>query len=457
MDWIQTPDCAVRKRINELADMRYFGLFALMSLMALGCGAVTPRPWTLDSCISYALTHNISIRQADAQVQSARYDVTESKDRFLPEVSASVQQNFNFGRGLTAENTYANRNTNNFSAGVNMSVPLFQGLSGVRRVDYAKASLWAVVEEAEATRDNVALNILAAYLQSVYTSEMVRVARRQTQLSQDELMRRVDLAHAGKIAEIETEEARAQLAKDQLTEVTAVNDSVMALVELAAMLHLRDDGQFCIAPLADRSDSQLPPSALQVYDAALGRNHSLWAGRRKLDAAEKYVSLSQTGYIPRLSFNAGVGSSYYTVSGLSHEPFHTQMHNNFSTYVGFSLQIPVFDAFSTRNSVRKAKLNRLAAQLELETREDELYTAVTKAWQAAVNASRRLESARVAEDATYASMMAVQDKYSVGRATPFEFDTAKTQWMQAASERIQAQCELELRRRVLEFYSTGQR
>lgn len=437
--------------------MKHIVLIAMAVMASLACGAESRMAWTLDSCIGYALTHNIQVRQSDAQVVSAGYDVTESKDRFLPEIGASVQQNFNFGRGLTAENTYANRNTKNFSVGVSMSLPLFQGLSGIRRTDYAKAALKAVVAEAEVTRDNVALNIMAAYLQCVYTSEMARVTGEQVCISQNELLRREALADAGKIAPIEIEEARAQLAKDRLTQVTAANDSVMALVELASMMYLRDADGFAIARLADRASDPLPVSALSVYESAMDHNHSLLAGRLKVDAADKYVRLSETGYIPRLSFNAGFGSSYYTVSGMSNDSFRAQMHNNFSTYVGFALQVPLFDAFSTRNSVRKARLNRLSAQLELETKEDELYTAVVKAWQAAVNASKRLESAEVAETATYASMLAVQDKYSVGRATPTEFDMAKNQWIQAASERIQARCELELRRRVLEFYAQGSR
>ncbi|MDE7443753.1 MAG: TolC family protein, partial [Muribaculaceae bacterium] len=293
------------------------------------------------------------------------------------------------------------------------------------------------------------------YMQCVYTSEMAHVAREQRRLSQEELTRRMELADAGKIAAIEIEEARAQFAKDQLSEITAANDSVMALVELATMLHLRDTDGFRVAPIVDRSAAPLPSSALAVFEAAIGHNHEVVAGRLKVHAAEKYIRLSETGYIPRLSFNAGLGSGYYTVSGFNNDPFHTQMHNNFSTYLGLSLQIPLFDAFSTRNTVRKAKLNRLSAQLELETKEDELYTSVVKAWQSAVNASKRLESAIIAESATYTSMLAVQEKYSVGRATPTEFDVAKNQWIQAASECVQARCELELRRRVLEFYATG--
>lgn len=97
--------------------------------------------WDLDSCINYALTHNITIRQRTLDCVSAGNDVTEAEDRFLPDLSASASQSFNFGRGLTSANTYANRNTSNFQWGVGMNLPLFQGLSAMRQVGYAKASL----------------------------------------------------------------------------------------------------------------------------------------------------------------------------------------------------------------------------------------------------------------------------------------------------------------------------
>ena len=85
------------------------------------------RDRSLDSCISYALEHNLRIKSAEIERIRGEYSVTEAKDAFLPTLNASASQNWDFGRGLTSSNTYANRNTSMFSWGAQMSLPVFRG------------------------------------------------------------------------------------------------------------------------------------------------------------------------------------------------------------------------------------------------------------------------------------------------------------------------------------------
>ncbi len=102
---------------------------AALFLSSVTLTASAAGEWSLDSCISYAINHNIEVRSRNLDRTSAELDVTEAKDAFLPTLDAGASQSFNFGRGLTSENTYANRNTSQFGWNVSLSVPLFQGLS----------------------------------------------------------------------------------------------------------------------------------------------------------------------------------------------------------------------------------------------------------------------------------------------------------------------------------------
>lgn len=145
--------------------------------------------WSLDSCINYAISHNISVRNAMVDRSSAELGVTEAKDAFLPQAQAQASQSFNFGRGLTAENTYANRNTSQTGWSVGVSLPLFQGLSAVRQLDYSRAYLKTVAEQVEATKDNVELQVIVQYLQVLYSGELEDVASEQKRLSEVQLER----------------------------------------------------------------------------------------------------------------------------------------------------------------------------------------------------------------------------------------------------------------------------
>ena len=424
-----------------------------MALALSATAAPHAETWTLDSCINYATSHNLTVVSRELQRQSADLDITEAKDRFLPTLNASAGQNWSFGRGLTSENTYANRNTSTFNWGANLSLPLFQGLSAVRRLDYARANYATMVEEVEAAKDDVTLNVMAAYLQALYCREMLEVATEQVRISTVELERRRGLLDAGKIAELEVVQAESQLANDKVTEVTAGNDLSLAIVDLTQLLRLPPERAqvFEVAPLADSAMPVLP--ADEVIGRALTSNHSMLAADRSVEAADKAVSLAKTGYLPRLSFNLGVGSSYYHLNGETNPSFARQMRDNYATSLGFSLSIPIFDAFSTRNQVRKAKVQQISAQLERDTRSDALTKAIRQAYTQAIGAERKHEAAVIARNAAQTAFDAMQEKYNLGRANSTEFEQAKSAYIKSVSEQVQAKYESILRRRILEFYN----
>lgn len=420
-------------------------------MLACASTAVAGQPWSLDDCVDYAISHNINVRTRALQAQSGELDITEAKDAFLPRLSGYASQSFNFGRGLTADNTYANRNTSSFSTGANMQLPIFQGLSAVRRLKYARAGLRVMVEELEAAKDDVTLNVISQYLQSLYTSEMLAVARERLEISRSELVRREALLELGKIPELDLYEARSQVAQDELSVVNAENDSITALLDLSQLLNLPTASGFSIRPLEDSGMPLL--SAEDVYSNALNNNHTMRAARLSVESASKYIDLARTGYIPNLSFSAGIGTNYYKTNGFNNESFGSQMRHNFAQSIGFSLSVPIFDAFTTRNSVRKAKVQMLNAQLQLEDSRIRLYKAINTAYTQAVGAEKKRDAAEVAVESSRRAFEAMKEKYNYGRANATEFEKSKSDYTTALAQAVQAKYEAILRARILQFYN----
>lgn len=429
---------------------------AIIRALILGVATVTSADafaevWTLDSCIAYAHEHNTDIRLRRVDGLTAEYSVTEAKDGFLPTVRAYANQGFDFGRGLTSENTYANRNTSSFSVGASMNVPLFQGLAGVRRLAYSKANLRTALEQVEAAKDDVTLNIIAQYLQVLYNKEMRDVAEEQARLSEVELNRRKELLDGGKIPELDLLQAESQLAADRYSAVSAANDVAISISNLLQMLQMPYDPDFDVAPVSDPEG--LLPSVDEVFANAMSNNHGMRAARLAVDAAERNVSLSRTGYIPTLSFSAGLGTNYYHVSGFENNSFGSQMRDNFAKSIGFSLSIPIFDAFSTRNNERRARAAVLSASLQADNQRITLYNNISQAHVLATAARRRCVSGEVAEKAAEAAFEAMQEKYNFGRANATEFEQTKTALFKARADLVQSRYEAILRARILNFYN----
>lgn len=423
----------------------YMVLASAMMPMASFAGV-----WSLDSCINYAVENNLTVKQQQLRISEGEMGITEAKDRFLPQLAASANQSFSFGRGLTSENTYANRNTSSTGWNVGLSLPLFQGTAEYKRLKIAKLSLTQYLHETEATKDNVTLNVISQYLQVLYCKEVAAAARSQAELSAFQVERQKAMIEAGKVAEATLYDLEAVAAQDRLQIVTADNDLRTALVNLANLLQLKNIDDFDVLPLPD-SDPIIPgPDA--VYASAMGTNSSLLGARQALKVAEENIGYAKAGYIPTLSFNAGLNSSYYTVSGMKSDNFARQMRNNFSKSLGFSLNIPIFDGFNTRNSVRRAQLQRLNAKLSLEQRESDLYKDIQLAYYQAVGAREKYLTSEETLEKTRLSFESTRERFDLGRATQADYETAKNNLFRTEVSRIQAHFEYLIRYRILKFY-----
>lgn len=407
--------------------------------------------WSLDSCVNYALSHNLNIKNAEISRMQSELSVTEAKDGFLPQLSAGAGQNWSFGRGLTSANTYANRNTSSFSWNVQMSLPIFQGLRNIRQLRYAQSSLSMAEMQAEASRDEVRLNVITSYLQVLFNKEILEVSREQLRLSNVQLERQQALLEGGKVPEVDVIQAKAQVAQNEVQVVNSENDYTTSIIELAKLLELDNLTEFDVMPIDD--DTMTLLNAEEVYRNALSNYPAISAARQAIKVADDGITLAKSGYLPTLSFNAGLGSSYYTVSGDDTKKFSSQMRDNFSKNLGFSLNIPIFDAFSTRNQIRQAKVRKLSAQIQLEQQQSELHRAIRLAYQQAVGAEKKYEAGKIAVDASKAALDAMTEKYTYGKANATEWEQTQSDYITTLAQQVQAKYELILRNKVLQFYN----
>lgn len=433
--------------------MRLFKTLACTTLFLSSAATLHAEAWSLDSCINYAIGHNLEVRSAIIERYKGDLDVTEAKDRFLPTLSAGAAQSWSFGRGLTAENTYANRNTSSLGWNANFSLPIFQGLSALRQLRQAQANIRTLDLQVENAKDNVILGVMAYYLQVLYNREMLAVRREELRLTRTQLERQEALFSSGKVPEVDVLQAKAQVASGEVAVVNAENDYRLALVDLTRALELDNTDDFDILPVDLDSSTTLLPTADEVYRNALLNNNGILAARSSVSLADHSISLAKSGYLPTLSLNAGLGSNYYTLSGVENPSFSRQMRDNFSKSIGFSLNIPIFDAFSTRNRVRQARLQRLSAELELQRRESELLKTIRQAYSQAEGATAQYRAGEVAVTSAKAALDAMTDKYTYGRANATEWEQARSNYITTLSQHVLAKYEMILRTRILNFYN----
>ena len=428
-------------------------ILAIALCIAMQGGAQEVREWSLTDCIQHALAHNLNIKQQQDNVQQQQLQLSTSKNSRLPDLNGSVSENFSFGRALTSNNTYMNRNTQNTGLSLGTSVPVFTAGRIPADIKMRRLNLQAALQDYEYARENVMLGVTTSYLEAVYQKDLVAVSERQVDLSREQVRRMELLYQNDKASEADLSQIRSTLANDELSLTQQRNSYMLALLELSQLLELETPDGFDVArPIVDSVGAADLPSPDLVYGEALGVKPQIQAEQLRLHSAEKSVLIAKSAWYPSLYFNAGLGSSYYKTSGFETTAFGRQLRDNFNQYFGATLSVPIFNRFATRNNVRSARLQVHAQQIKLEQTKKSLYKEIQQAYYNAVAASRQCESSDAALSSASVAFELMQRKYENGKATLADYQDAKTKYMRAESQQIQSRYTYLFRRKILDFY-----
>ena len=409
--------------------------------------------WTLGECIDYALEHNLNIKQSGLAVQQKEIAVNTAEGRRLPGVSAGSSQNFSFGRGLTADNTYANTNTTSTSFSLGAEIPIFQGFDINNGIKLSKLDLAAATADLDKARDDIKVAVAQAYVQILYCKELQQVARGQVAIDEQQLERIKALMENGRASAAEVSAQQATLAQGKLSETQATNNLKLALLELSQLLELDSpEGFDIVSPSPGSLETGLLMNPEEIYAEAVEIKPSVLSEKLRLDYAATSIERAKGAFLPSLSLSGGLGSNFYTASGMDSRGFGEQMRNNFSQYVGLSLNIPIFSRFATRNQVRTAQLSFQNQELQLENVKKNLYKEIQQAYYNAVaSQSKNISSHEAAASAGQAFLL-MEEKYENGKANITEYNEAKNRWLEAESNFLQARYECLFQTKLLDFY-----
>lgn len=429
-------------------------IIAAALALAVSAGAqAQERVWTLPQCIDYALENNLSIKQNDISVEQKEISLNTAENSRLPGVSGSAGQNFSFGRGLTADNTYANTNTTNTSFSVGADVPVFNGFRLKHNIELSKLDLAAATADLEKARDDIRVAVAQAYVQILYNMEILDVARSQVEIDSLQVVRLAEMASNGKASRAEVSAQEASLAQSRLSATQASNNLSLAILDLTQLLELPSPEGFRIArPSVEGLETAILMAPEAIYAEAVQVKPSIKAEEIRLDYASKNIDLARSSYLPSVSLSGGLGTNYYTSSGFPAAGFGSQLKNNFSQYVGLNLNIPIFSRFSTRNQVRGAKLSFDSQEIMLENTKKSLYKEIQQAYYNAVGSQAKYRSSVVAAASAADAFELAQARYENGKSGITEFNEAKARYMSAQSDLVQARYEYLYQSKILDFY-----
>lgn len=430
-------------------------------LIALGLSQFTnaQQVITIQQAVDNTLNNNLTIKQAQFSAAITQENLTQSKYAIYPNLNASVSPNLTFGRGLDQTTFQVTNQTSLYTSGnLSTNVDLFQGFSKVNQIRQNKLLLQADQTNVDKIKNDLILNVVTAYLQVLYNTDLERASKEQLEIANKTLIRENALLDAGNKTLADVSQAKSQVATAELNLTNAQNALSISYLTLGQLMEMQPNQRFVVqAPLIDNvKAASSTANAEEIYNNALNIFPDIKLASLRSLAAKQAIAVAKGAYSPSLSLGAGLNTSYsyqFDYSGVfPQSSFADQINQRLGQSIGMSLQIPIFNGFTARSSVRRAKITYQNTLTSEQLAKNNLNKVIFQATTDLKAAESRFSSTQNAFDAQKDAFYVVEQRYNVGLVNSLDYSTAQTNRNKAEIDFIQAKYDLLFRAKVIDYY-----
>ena len=385
------------------------GLFASIEVQAQ-----EEKVWTLDDCMRYAVENAPSVKKQIHTANTYKAERDAAIASFFPSVNTSIGTSNSYGRSIDpATNTYNNVSTFNNDYGISFSIPVFTGGQLINQWLMAKSNRRMGLNDVQKAKDDLALQTMEYYMNTVYYLGTIRMAEEKLAESRLTLRQTQRQAELGLKSQADVAEFEAQVATDDYNLTHQQNLYNTAMVN----------------PTALQADFQLNEAKYQyrIYKGAL---------------------------LPTISFSAGVSTNYYkSLTGDAEAlPFGEQFKNNRSEYFQFTLSFPLFDGLGKITNLRRGRNNMRIAQ---ETKTEVLRQLRTAVEQAVLDRRGYAKETIQMQKKVKSDALAYQvtsRKYEEGLMSPIDVRTSSATLLTSRADLLQKKLMYIIKCKQVDYY-----
>lgn len=412
---------------------------------------------SLDSCISYAVSHSTAVEMQRVSARQAQADYRYAKAALLPSVGANVSAQWSWGRGINPEtNVYNNVTTFNNYYNLYASLTLFDGgrtINALRQARLLKRSSSAAIAKA---RDAKAIEVMQCYVDAVYASQCITLASRKLSESRNLLYKTRRMMELGTKSRPDVAQVEAQVAEDDYNLTHQRNEAQRTMLALKAAMNWPSDTVLTLDTMVSVPPMPQTDSAIDIYRAFEYRSPEVATARTAVESSRLSWLQQRGALLPTLSVEGGISTNYYqNLSQPGSVPsFATQFSNNRGEYVGISLSIPIFVSSAWR-ATRRARSEWQTAAIELEDTRRRLHDNVCQAVmdrdayaKEIVQMERKVTSDSVAHHLN-------TRKYEEGMLSTFELHTSGQTLIESRIRLLQMRLLFVIKQRLVDYYKSG--
>lgn len=442
-------------RSHIIGTLGLLALLALPLFPASNARAQEVRRLTFDEVVLIALDQNVSIKRAENNLISQQASVKAAKGAFLPNLNASSGASQNYGsfqNPVTFQRETTSQKSINLSA--NSTLNLFNGFADVAGLAAARQTLESMEYSRDRTRQTVVFNVITNYLDVILAEENIRI-REEDVIAQEQVLNRiVEFVRAGSRAISDQYTQETTLANSEAQLLNAETTFQLAKTRLTQILQLDPliDYEF-LAPNPDDI-----PLGVRAYDSAelvrsaFAQRPDLKSQEASIEAARQGIRVARAAYLPRLNLSGSVSSRASCSSGADDCMYFDQLDDNQSKSISLSLNIPIFNRFGTKASVQRSKIQYLNAQLDQDNLQQSIALEVRQAYFDYQTAVKRLDVTQKQLRSSQQALDVEQERYDVGASTLVELTQARSNFVNASSQRAQSIFQFHFQQKLIEYF-----
>ncbi len=439
-----------------------FKITLLMIVCAMFITNAQMKKWTLQECVTFAVENNLTIEQFQLDLEDSQIDESDALGNLLPNLNASSSVSSNTGFSINPTNNLPTNSTAfNVNMGFSSNVTLFNGLRNIRRLHRARLSAISNQYRLDDLKDDIRLNVANAYLQVISNKETLKTFRAQYAVTEQDLKRTKELVESGVSPRGDLLEIEATAANQEQQIVNGESLVLISRINLAQLLQITDYENFDVA---DES-FDIPPSdildnsAKVIFDKALGFRNDIKFSKSNVELAEKDLVIAKGANYPTLSGFFNYGTRYSDVTVIpdgNGDPFTPNFTDQLWIFDGISygaqLNVPIFNGWSTRNNVKRSKINLDRARLQFEQDKLDLETNIQQAYVDVTTFFKAYEAAEKTLEARRLAYQYAKERFDVGLMNAFDFSQAQSRVDNAEADAIRTKYDYIFRLKILEFY-----
>lgn len=420
---------------------------------------------TLEDCVKLGLQQSAQVLRSQDSLEITGAALMASYGQFLPDLNFGANFSYLSGNNLltTGAPTLIDSRVSQMNYQLTSTVNIFNGFSNQASLKAATLSQSAAQYSLDRVKQQIAFDITQTFLQVILDRKVAAYAQENLNASQkreDELQ---ELTNVGRRPMADFYQQQAETSSDKLFLIQSDDKLKNDIILLLRKLKISQTDKYQVA---DMAVDTVPLGAgyqnvQDMIDKAIQQRPDLKASASNVSMLQWEIKNYESGYYPKLSLEGGLVSNggYFNYLYINNndalgpqEPFGRALFGQIYGEAMLNLSWHIFDRFYNKANVSIAKLNEQNAEITNEDLTVNISSEIKQAYNDYLAALQQIETARHGIIAASQAYEVVNGEYSVGKATFVELSNAQTVLLQAQVNKAQADVNLSLQKKILDFY-----